>query len=172
MRKSKFGKSLAGAYAVASMVLLADAVGAQPAPAPMSQVSGTNTRTGFVPAAIGFIDSPNAYCFQPDQAQNVCYVNWGTIHVDAAPNYMISLTIELDGRFVARNQGFFQTSMTIPASMHGQGYKMACGAKGAGGNPDFGNAYRYTIRARDSSDLDATNYGTVFCPPYLYPTGR
>jgi hypothetical protein len=171
MSQSTFGKSLTAAFAVASTVLLANAVGAQNLPAPTTQVSGTSTRTGVI-GAIGFIDSPNAYCFQPDQAQNVCYVNWGTIHVDAAPNYMISLTIELDGRLVARNNGFFQTSMTIPASMHGQGYKMACGAKGAGGDPDWGKAYSYVIRARDSANLGSANYGTVYCPPYLYPTGR
>jgi hypothetical protein len=84
---------------------------------------------------------------------------------------MIELSIQLNGRYVARNQGFFQTSMTIPASMNDRGFKVACGAKGAGGDPDWGNAYPWVIRATDSAQLKSNNYGTTYCPPVLYPTG-
>jgi len=116
---------------------------------------------------IGFIDSPTATCYQPDPAQDVCYVNWYYLAVDANPNYMIWMQAELNaiGK-VARYHGFFQTSMYAPYNMHGQGFKVACGALGAGGDPELGNAYAYTIRARDSADLGAANYGTVYCPAF------
>lgn len=116
---------------------------------------------------IGFIDSPSATCYQPDHAQNNCYINWYYLSVDASPNYMITMTAILNNYGpVAHTQGFFQTSMYVPYSMLGQGFKVACGAKGAGGDPILGNAYAYTIRARDSANLSSANYGTVYCPPY------
>ena len=117
--------------------------------------------------AISFIDSPTATCYQPDPAQDVCFVNWYYMAVDASPNYVIWMQAELNaiGK-VGRYQGFFQTSMYVPYNMHGQGFKVACGALGAGGDPELGNAYAYTLRARDSADLGAANYGTVYCPAF------
>lgn len=117
--------------------------------------------------SIGFIDSPSATCYQPDPAQNACYINWYYMSVDASPNYMITMTAMLnDFGPVAHVQGFFQTSMYVPYNMLGQGFKVACGALGAGGNPTLGSAYAYTIRARDSVNLSSANYGTVYCPAY------
>ena len=117
--------------------------------------------------AIGFIDSPSATCYQPDPAQNACYINWYYLSVDASPNYMITMTATLnDFGPVAQVQGFFQTSMYVPYNMLGQGFKVACGALGEGGDPTLGNAYGYTIRARDSANLSSANYGTVYCPAY------
>jgi hypothetical protein len=116
---------------------------------------------------IGFIDSPSATCYQPDPAQNVCYVTWYYMSVSASPNYMITMTAFLnDFGPVAHTQGFFQTSMYLPYNMLGQGFKVACGSPGAGGDPQLGNAYAYTIRARDSANLGSANYGTVYCPPF------
>lgn len=116
---------------------------------------------------IGFIDSPSATCYQPDHTQNSCYINWYYLSVDANPNYMITMTAILnDYGPVVHTQGFFQTSMYVPYNMLGQGVKVACGAPGAGGNPQLGNAYAYTIRARDSANLTSANFGTVYCPPF------
>ncbi len=116
---------------------------------------------------IGFIDSPSATCYQPDHTQNNCYINWYYLSVDASPNYMITMTAILNNFGpVAHTQGFFQTSMYVPYNMLGQGVKVACGAKGAGGDQNLGAAYAYTIRARDSANLSSANYGTVYCPPY------
>ena len=39
---------------------------------------------------ISFIDSPSATCYQPDHTQNVCYIAWYYLSVDAGANYMIS----------------------------------------------------------------------------------
>ena len=116
---------------------------------------------------IGFIDSPSATCYMPDPSQDSCYINWYYLSVDASPNYMITMTATLNNYGpVAHTQGFFQTSMYVPNNMLGQGFKVPCGDLGAGGNPQLGNAYAYTIRARDSAGLSSANYGTVYCPPF------
>lgn len=116
---------------------------------------------------IGFIDSPSATCYQPDASRDECYLTWYYLSVDAAPDYMITMTLTLNDRGpVAHTQGFFQTSMYVPYNMLGQGFKVACGPLGAGGNPTLGNVYAYTIRARDSANLSAANYGTAYCPAY------
>ena len=116
---------------------------------------------------ISFIDSPSATCYQPDPARDECYLSWYYLSVDANPNYMITMTLSLNAIGpVAHTQGFFQTSMYIPYNMLGKGFKVACGALGAGGNPELGNAYAYTIRARDSASLGSANYGTAYCPAY------
>jgi len=117
--------------------------------------------------SIGFIDSPTATCYQPDPGVDACYLNWYYMSVSANPNYMITMTLTLnDLGPVAHMQGFFQTSMYAPYNMFGRGFKVACGAPGAGGDPQLGNAYAYTIRARDSAGLGSANYGTTYCPPY------
>lgn len=116
---------------------------------------------------IGFIESPSAACVQPDSSKNECFINWYYLSVSASPNYMITMTVQLnDIGKVARYQGFFQTSMYAPYNMNPQGYKVACGSPGSGGDPDWGESYAYTIRARDSAGLKSANYGTVICPPY------
>ena len=116
---------------------------------------------------IGFIDSPSATCYQPDSRQNNCYINWYYMSVNASPNYMITMTTFLNNvGAIANVQGFFQTSMYVPYNMMGQGFRVQCGSPGAGGNPELGNAYAYTIRARDSANLSSANYGTVYCPAY------
>ena len=116
---------------------------------------------------IGFIDSPSATCYQPDPGRDECKLTWYYLSVGASPNYMITMTLSLnDSGPVAHTQGFFQTSMYIPYNMLGDGVQVACGALGAGGNPQLGNAYGYTVRARDSANLGSANYGTVYCPAY------
>jgi hypothetical protein len=116
---------------------------------------------------IGFIDSPSATCYQPDSGRDACYLTWYYLSVDAAPNYMITMTLTLNNKGpIAHTQGFFQTSMYVPYNMLGDGFKVACGPLGAGGNSTLGNAYAYTVRARDSAGLSSANYGTVYCPAY------
>jgi hypothetical protein len=116
---------------------------------------------------IGFIDSPTAACVQPDPAKDECFINWYYLSVDANPNYMITMTVTLnDFGYVARYSGFFQTSMYAPYNMNPQGYRVACGAPGAGGDAGWGKAYSWTIRARDSSNLGSANYGSLYCPAY------
>ena len=116
---------------------------------------------------IGFIDSPSATCYQPDPGRDKCKLTWYYLSVDASPNYMITMTLSLNNSGpIAHTQGFFQTSMYVPYNMLGDGVQVACGPLGAGGNPTLGNAYSYTVRARDSAGLSSANYGTIYCPAY------
>lgn len=139
-----------------------------------SETQDGNTRQILAPEGntpdqplISFIESPTAACVQPNPAQDECFINWYYMAVDAAPNYIITMTVKLnDFGYVAHYKGFFQTSMYTPYNMNPQGYQVACGAPGASGNPNWGQSYGYTIRSRDSSGLSAANYGSVSCPPY------
>lgn len=117
---------------------------------------------------ISYIDSPSATCYQPDATEDVCWINWYYMSVDGGTNYMICMetTINAIGK-VARSHGFFQTSIYVPYNMYSKGFRVACGALGAGGDPNRGNAYAYTIRAQDSAALSTANYGTVYCPAYI-----
>lgn len=143
---------------------------------PKRESQGENLRQieGDVPTEdpqsplISFIDSPSPTCYQPNPGRDECYLNWYFMSVSAAPaTYMLTMTVTLnDFGPVAHTQGFFQSSMYIPYNMLGDGFKVACGPLGAGGNPTLGNAYQYTIRARDSNGQLASNFGTVRCPPF------
>ena len=140
-----------------------------------SETEGESLRAIYAPAGaaapdapdISFIDSPTVACYQPDPAEDACYINWYYMSVDASPNYLVAMTVTIDTiGVVSRYHGFFQNSMYVPFSMQDRGFKVACGAPGAGGQADLGNAYSWTIRARDSANLSAANYGTVYCPPF------
>lgn len=126
--------------------------------------------------AIGFIDSPSASCRKIKG--NECAISWYYLSVSASPDYMIGMRIQLQlvpggpQVLVFHTQGFFQTSMYVPYDMIGE-FKVPCGKEGTTPDPfpqpspgiPYGNAYAYTIRARDSANLSSSNYGTVFCPP-------
>jgi hypothetical protein len=139
-----------------------------------NETVGDATRQIVIPAGadsaevpnIGFIDSPTASCYKPDPAVNECYINWYYLNVDAYPNYMISMTVQLNNAIAVTYFGFFQTSMYAPYNMRGNGIKVACGALNSGGNKYLGAAYAYTIRARDSANLSSANFGTVYCPAH------
>ncbi|MBI5031745.1 MAG: hypothetical protein HZB51_14540 [Chloroflexi bacterium] len=128
------------------------------------EITGPQTSAPQQPN-IGFIDSPSITCYQPDPTQDTCYLNWYYMSVNASPNYMITMTLTLNSIGVVEHvQGFFQTSMYVPYNMNGQGFRVACGPLGAGGNPELGNAFSWTLRARDSANLSSANYGTAYCP--------
>lgn len=111
---------------------------------------------------ISFIDSPTAACELARANTGVCYMTWSYLYAYANPNYMITMTVEIDGKKRARYQGFFQTDMYVPSEM--LVFRVACGAPGSGGLPNMGMSHSYTLRARDSANLNATNYGSVICP--------
>lgn len=115
--------------------------------------------------AISFIDSPTATCYRPVPGTGECYIQWNYLHVTASSSqYMISMTVSIDGRLRAYHAGFFQTSMVIPGEMYEPGFKVTCGFPGASGVAGMGNTYSYVIQARETGGLSAANYGTVTCP--------
>ncbi len=172
-------------FALATFVLVAQSLNSQSPgdlqPPPGTRLvkgerQGDNQRMVFEPLgaaprapdspSIGFIASQTPSCYQPDPAQNACYINWYYLSVDASPNYMITMTVALNPNIRAHYSGFFQTSMYVPYNMQPAGFKVVCGLSGAGGIAGLGNAYAYTIRARDSANTGSANYGTVYCPAY------
>jgi len=180
MRKLAFALTLAGLLLAGMFGLLQVArgqgvIGPDQSQILQNEVQGENRREITAPAnvnspqqpAISFIDSPSPTCYQPDPAQDECYINWYYAYVDANPSYMIAMTVTLNAvGIVSMYQGFFQTSMYTPYDMRDRGFKVACGAPGAGGNPNLGNAYSWTISARASDGLKSANHGTIYCPPY------
>ncbi len=140
-----------------------------------TETQGDSTRVIYEPGtgpsavapAISFIDSPTATCYQPDPAQNVCYINWYSMYVDAgSPNYMISMTVSIANKPRAYYGGFFQQTMYVPFGMHSPGFKVPCGGPGASGDPVTGLHYAYTIRARSTDGLGSANFGSAICPYY------
>lgn len=138
------------------------------------EVQGENVREVTAPSqaldvqpAISFIDSPTITCYKPNPAQDGCQLNWYYMSVNASPNYMIAMTVTVNAvGVVARTSGFFQTSMYVPYNMLGDGFTVPYGPPGASGNAHLGNAYAWTINARDSNNLKSANYGTAYCPAH------
>ncbi len=79
----------------------------------------------------------------------------------SSSNYVISMTVSIDGRLRAYHSGFFQTTMLIPGEMYGPGFRVACGPRNAAG---AGKTYSYTARASESNGQSASNFGSVTCP--------
>jgi hypothetical protein len=114
---------------------------------------------------ISFIDSPSAECYRPVENTDACYIYWNYLYVTASTSqYIISMTVDIDGQKRAYHSGFFQNYMYIPSTMMGPGYKVACGVPGSGGLPSMGSSHAYTLRARETGGLGAANYGSVLCP--------
>lgn len=115
--------------------------------------------------SISFIDSPTATCYRPQEFGQSCVIQWNYLYVTAgASQYIVEMTVEIDGRLRGISTGFFQTSMYAPSSMVAPGYWVACGQPGAGGDPARGRLVDYTIRARETGGLSSANYGFVSCP--------
>lgn len=114
---------------------------------------------------ISFIDSPTATCDRPETLSSTCRISWQYLYVTAdAGQYILDMTVEIDGRLRALMQGFFQTYAYVPADMLSPGFGVPCGAPGAGGDPNRGAAVSYVLRARETGGLSTANYGTVWCP--------
>ncbi len=118
---------------------------------------------------ISFIESPTASCELSRRNTGSCTITWSYLYAYADPNYMITMTVDIDDHARARFQGFFQTYMFVPTEF--LYFDVPCGAPGSGGDPLLGMTHSYTIRARDSAGLKSSNYGSVTCPadqPHIY----
>lgn len=140
-------------------------LGARPAPAvPSGGVTPTPLpeKPAVQSPDISFIDSASPACVLPRAGTGVCYMTWSYLYVDASPNYMISMTLAIDGKMRGNYMGFFQQNIYVPSEM--AWFKVACGENGASGTPGMGLSHSFTVRARDSSNLTSANYGSVVCP--------
>jgi hypothetical protein len=133
-------------------------VTAQGAPTPMPLPN----RPGGLAPDLSTIDSPAAGCALPKAHTDACYVTWSYLYATADPNYVITMTVNIDGKNRARFGGFFQTSVYIPSEM--LSFRVPCGMAGSGGDPGLGSNHSYIISGRDSAGLVSTNSGTVTCP--------
>lgn len=133
--------------------------------APPLRESSQGTRS----PTLSFIDSQTPTCHRAEKLSETCLVDWVYLYVTAdGGQYMLDMTVEIGGRLRAVHQGFFQTYMYIPSDLHGEGFAVACGHPGAGGDPARGNLWPFTIRARETGGLSTTNYGSVYCPFTLH----
>lgn len=148
---------------------------ADPPPTAVVQTEGENSRMAIAPASPDSPDSPDTlssfqtttpYCYQPDAAQDVCYINFRQNSV-ASDTYVRVMTVTIESRIRAVYRGFFQSSMYAYYDMQGPGFKVACGAPNSGGVPTLGESYSYSIEFRDADDSWASNNGTLRCPPYI-----
>lgn len=99
------------------------------------------------------------------EALDACYVQWGVLEVySTPPEYIVRMTVTIDGRPRAYFGGFFQTAMTVPPEMLPGGFQVACGHSGAGGTADLGYQYSYVVRAEETGGAHTSNSGTVICP--------
>lgn len=165
---------------VACSILLGAAAvgaGAQPAPAERStravsvlELSGDMQRTRpLEPAALGFITTESPHCLQPDPAFDACFLNFQYNGV-SSDQYVITFTVAVSDRIAMRAHGFFQSTFSLPRDSLGSlGVRVACGRTGASGDPDPGVGLRYpfTIRAQDSANTNAANYGAIGCPAFV-----
>jgi hypothetical protein len=104
-------------------------------------------------------------CIQPDVEQNVCYINVRELNVPAS---VFSLTLEAlsppsnDQRVLGSYEASTaDTNINIPHTMHGMGFKVACGEAMPPGNP-MGTRYQLGVRRGSSGNFDQ-----VTCPAFV-----
>ena len=143
-----------------------------------SETDGENRREIYAPGETSGIESPdldfitssNPYCYQPDPAEDICFINFRYTYIKSDPSpYMVYLTIKIDGELRANYRSFFDNTITVHYDMNGPGFKVSCGEPGENDeeDPDFGKKYAYHIMAEDSNALKSSNYGSLYCPPFL-----
>jgi hypothetical protein len=172
----KWFSVLAGLLALAGLAIAWGAMTARAADGPPAISVALATPQGPQPPrrevqgdpespAISFINNPTPTCYRPVAGTGECYIQWNDLYVTASSSqYIISMTVSIDGRLRAYHSGFFQTSMFIPGDMYEPGLRVTCGLPGVGGVAGMGNSYSYIVRARETGGLSAANYGSVTCP--------
>lgn len=135
-------------------------------PAAVSQLPALAAGAQAAPASATLaVVSPTCRLPVPNTA--TCYIGWPYLYAEAAGpgQYMITMTVSIDDQLRAYVGGFFQSSMYIPNDMLAPGFRVACGAPGAGGIPELGASYRFLIQGRATGGGPvAEASGTVSCP--------
>jgi hypothetical protein len=144
------------------------ALAGEPAAALVLEQPGQfSTLAANAPAAAA-IGNPSPTCTLPVPNTATCYIKWYDLSATApSSEYMISMTVTIEDQMRAYVSGFFQSSMSLPADMLGLGFRVACGAPGAAGDPQLGASYRYLIQARATGGPVSQNGGGVVCPADL-----
>lgn len=153
---------LLGAWGIAGAAPVFGAADARNLPAPLATPAPLPERPPVQSPDISFIESPSAACVLPRAGTGVCYMTWSYMYAYADPSYMISMTVEIDGKKRAYYSGFFQTFMYVPSEL--MSFKVACGEPGASGIKDMGLSHSYVLRGRDTNGLKSANYGSAICP--------
>ena len=165
MRTRSHRRTLPRAAGGLFLTILAAPAAALAAAAPAESGARRERAAGAEAPAISFIDSPSATCDRIEKLSSTCQISWEYLYVAAGTGqYIIDMTVEIDGRLRAVMQGFFQTYAYVPAEMLAPGFGVPCGAPGASGDPNRGAAVGYAIRARETGGLTTANYGTAWCP--------
>jgi hypothetical protein len=143
------------------------AAGGRPAAQPAHSVPTPNpprlpTRPEAQAPALSAIDAPSPTCYCPARNTGRCYIEWQYFYVTAAASqYVISMTVAIDGQVRAYHGGFFQTAMYVPSDFYGDGFGVSCGRPTAEG---LGNTYDFLIQARETGGGAMETRGTVTCP--------
>jgi len=159
------GLALAWGTIVARVAAGSPAASAAMAPPQGPQPPRREVQGEIESPAISFVDSQTPTCYRPVAGTGECYIQWNYLYVTASSSqYIISMTVSIDGHLSAYHSGFFQTSMFVSGEMYEPGFRVTCGFPGAGGVAGMGNTYSYIIRARETGGLSTANYGSVTCP--------
>ena len=112
------------------------------------------------------------YCYQPDPAQNTCYINFRELNVTHAEVRKVVLGIGDEGG-ESRSVAIYTetpTSNTIyaTAEMNGPGFPVACGEETEDTPYDIGASYFLNVYplSVNNSDLGGTG-ASVDCPAYV-----
>jgi hypothetical protein len=162
---------LSGVLALAGLAVGWVVLAPGPVPAiAASPVSGTPETPRLEPqgtpqvSAITTLENPSPTCYRPVAGTGSCYIQWTYLYaVASSSQYVISMTVAIDGHLRAYHSGFFQTYIYVPGDLYGPGFRVTCGFP-SGGSVGLGNSYGFTVRARDTSGSVATNSGSVTCP--------
>jgi hypothetical protein len=138
---------------------------------------GDNVRTLDLPTGMEAPDSPALtgittqmpYCYQPDPNEDVCYINFRQNSVLAGiDKSMFGMTVTIGGEIRVLYRGFFDSSLIATSGMHGDGFKVPCGAPGDGEVPSMGASYSlYIIAEENATGVKSANSGIIRCPPYI-----
>lgn len=108
----------------------------------------------------------NPRCQQASTLSGACAIAIANISATGSDATFERITISINGKTRANLQGFFDSAGYLNGAMLGDELKVACGGKGAGGDPNYGNLYTVQIQANMYANSPSTDTANVYCPYY------